>query len=35
MKSNAKCQHTELLSLAEHLRRTAGGHMEIDGKEAV
>ena len=29
------CQHTELLSLAQRLRRTAGGHMEIDGKEAV
>ena len=28
-------QHTELLSLAQRLRRTAGGHMEIDGKEAV
>ena len=35
MKSNAKCQHTELLSLTQHLRRTAGGHMETDGKEAV
>ena len=39
MKSNAKsnptCQHTELLSLAQHLRRTASGHMEVDGKEAV
>jgi hypothetical protein len=35
MKSNATCQHTELLSLAQHLRRTASGHTEIDGKEAV
>ena len=35
MKSNATCQHTESLSLAQHLRRTASGHMEIDGKEAV
>lgn len=35
MKSNATCQHTELLSVAPHLRRTAAGHMEMDGKEAV
>ena len=29
------CQHTELLSLAQLLRRTACGQMEVDGKEAV
>jgi hypothetical protein len=35
MNINATCQHTELLSLAQRLRRTAGGHIEVDGKEAV
>ena len=35
MKINATCQHTDLLTLAQRMRRTAGGHMEFDGKEAV
>jgi hypothetical protein len=34
MKLNATCQHIELPSLTQRLR-TAGGHVEIDGKEAV
>jgi len=35
MKFNVGCQHNESLSLAQHLRRTASGRVEIDGKEAV
>jgi hypothetical protein len=35
MTINGTCQHTKSLSLAQRLRRTAGGHMEFDGKEAV
>jgi hypothetical protein len=35
MNINATCQHTELLSLAQRLRRTAGGHVEVDVKQAV
>ena len=35
MKIDATCQHTQSLSLAHRVRRTAGGHTEFDGKEAV
>jgi len=35
MKIHASCQHNEVLSLAQHVRRTDSGHLEIDGKEAV
>lgn len=29
------CQHMTSLQLREHFRRTAGGHMEADGKTVV
>jgi len=35
MKTDRTCQHTTSLSLAPRLRRTAGGHVDFDGKEAV
>ena len=35
MNTDVRCQHNVLLSLVQHLRHTAGGHIEVDGKEAV
>jgi hypothetical protein len=32
---SSACQHTEHLSLVAEFRRTAGGHMEPDGKSVV
>ena len=31
----ANCQHNKSLSLVEEFRRTAAGHLEMDGKSAV